>query len=258
MDTPERVDFRFRLAGPGQRAAALAIDVVIQILVVSVGFALALVLSVLPAGSGVGQGAMMLLMFAVYWLYGVFFETLLGGRTPGKWALELRVVKSDGAPARFPDFLLRNLVRVVDLLPVLHIELVSAAIPLPLSGVGFAVMALDPKMRRLGDWVAGTVVVAENRWSMLDSVRIEPPVSEEERRALPARVDLLPEELEVIESFLRRRRQLSNERADELANHFAPALRRRSGIESSSDERVLALAYARATGKDREHHGGPR
>jgi uncharacterized RDD family membrane protein YckC len=254
VDTPERVDFRFRLAGPGQRAAAYAIDLVLQMMIVAAAAIFAALLSVLPAGSEMGMGMVLLVMFITSWLYGAAFETALGGRTPGKWALELRVVKVDGAPARFPDFLLRNLVRAADMLPVLQVNLV----PVYTFGLGVLVMAFDPKMRRLGDWVAGTVVIAENKWSMLESVRIEPPVSEEERRALPPRVDLRPEELEVIEAFLRRRRSLSPERADELASHFAPALRRRTGIEASSDERVLALAYARATGKDRETAGGRR
>ena len=181
---------------------------------------------------------MLLVLFAIQWLYGAFFETLMNGRTPGKAMLELRVVKADGSPARFSDFLLRNLVRAADFLPMAF-------------GVGVVVMALDPRMRRIGDHVAGTVVVAEARRAMLEAVRIHPPVTDDERHALPARVDLRPEEIEVIEAFLRRRRRLNDQRAQELAAQFGPALADRTGIEAESYERVLTLAYARATGRDR-------
>ena len=112
-------------------------------------------------------------------------------------------------------------------------------------------MAIDPKLRRIGDLVAGTVVVAEDRSSVLGGVRIQPPVSEQERQALPPGVVLSNEELQVIEAFLRRRPQLSDDRAEELARLFGPVLAQRSGIDAPTHERVLTLAYARVTGRDR-------
>lgn len=239
VETPERVRFRYRLAGPGQRAAAYTVDLAIQaVILASAGMVVALV-SVLPGIGDLGMGLMLLVVFLVQWLYGVAFETALDGRTPGKMVLELRVVRVDGAPARFPDFLLRNLVRAADFLPFAF-------------GVGVVVMTFDSRLRRLGDWAGGTVVIAENKSAMLGGVRIVPPVSDEERRSMPARIDLRPEEIEVIESFLRRRRTLSDERAEELAQHFGPELSARTGLEARSWERVLTLAYARATGKDRD------
>lgn len=238
VDTPERVRFRYRLAGPGQRAAAWVVDAVLQVVIASmVGLVLALV-AVVPGLDGVGNGLLLLALFALQWLYGVFFEYTLSGRTPGKLLLELRVVRTDGSPARFPDLLLRNLLRTADFLPAFF-------------GVGVLVMLADRRMRRLGDLVGGTVVVAEDKASVLGTVRIDPPVSEEERQAMPARIELRPDELEVLESFLRRRPQLSRELAEELAKWFAPELARRTGLVAASNERILSLAYARATGKDR-------
>lgn len=238
VETPERVWFRYRLAGPAQRAAAWTIDLMAQGVLIALAGAVATGLGVVTGIGEVGMGFVMLALFAVQWLYGAVFETLLDGRTPGKVVLELRVVRLDGAPARFQHFALRNLVRAADFLPTAF-------------GLGVLVMAFDPYFRRMGDWVAGTVVVAENKSAMLDGVRIEPPVTEEERQALPVRVDLRPEELEVIEAFLRRRRLLNDQRAEELATNFGPALSERTGITANSWERVLTLAYARATGRDR-------
>jgi uncharacterized RDD family membrane protein YckC len=239
VETPERVRFRYRLAGPGQRAAAWLVDLMVQISVVGAVAAAVALLSSLPGLDQIGTGLLLLALFALQWLYGAVFETALDGRTPGKLVLGLRVVRVDGAPARFPDFLLRNLVRAADFLPFGF-------------GIGVVVMAFDERLRRLGDWAGGTVVIAENASAMLGGVRIVPPVSEEERRSMPARIDLRPEEIEVIESFLRRRKTLSDERAEELAQHFGPELSARTGLEARSWERVLTLAYARATGKDRD------
>jgi RDD family len=189
--------------------------------------------------AGIGTGVALLAMFVLQWLYGVGFETLFAGQTPGKRVLDLRVVRIDGARARFPDLLLRNLVRAADFLPFAF-------------GVGFLVMVCDARFRRLGDLVAGTVVITELRGKIPEPIVLNPPVSEGERQALPARVDLNPQEIEAIEQFLRRRRSLSGERAEELAEQFAPRLSERTGVVAESAERVLVLAYARATGKDRE------
>lgn len=238
VDTPERVRFRYRLAGPGRRAAAWLIDMIAATVIVLIAVAIISVFASIPGLFNAGMGLVFVVMFAVQWLYGAFFETLLAGRTPGKLALSLRVVREDGSPGQFPDFLLRNLVRAADFMPAFY-------------GLGLASMLLDRKLRRLGDLVGGTVVVLEERGSVLGGVAIDPPVSESERQALPPRVDLSRDEILVIESFLRRRRMLSHERAEELALLFGPKLSERTGITANSWERVLTLAYARATGKDR-------
>lgn len=251
METPERVRFRLQLAGPGRRALAWALDAVLRVAVMVVIIVVMLpffALSDLTSGTGIG--VYLLLLFVVEWLYGAIFESVLGGRTPGKMALSLRVVRVDGSPARIPDILLRNLVRGVDYLPV-WAPFGSDTLSLPLFGVGVFTMFLDPKLRRIGDLVGGTVVVVEDRQGVRDDVAIEPPVTEDERQRLPVQVSLSAEELRILEAFIRRRGRLSPERTEELAQLYGPALSERTGIEADSWERVLVLAYARATGRDR-------
>ncbi len=245
VDTPERVRFRYRLAGPGQRAAAWALDVGVQFLLTLVLAAALTALRLVPGMQGVGAGLLLVGLFALQWLYGAVCETLWSGQTPGKMVLGLRVVRDDGAPARLPDFLLRNLLRAVDALPV-------AFLLLPTFGLAAVVMAADRRQRRLGDVVAGTVVVSEESARVLGTVEVDPPITEEERQALPPGVVLSNQELQVVEAFLRRRRRLSPARAEELARFFAPVLREREQVHAEADSRVLALAYARATGRDRE------
>lgn len=238
VETPERVRFRYRLAGPGRRGLAWLLDGVLRLMFLAAVALVVAALSGTPTLMNVGLGVLSVIVFAVDWLYGAVFETLLGGRTPGKLALSLRVVHEDGSPATFPDYLLRNLLRAVDFVPALF-------------GLGVLVMAIDPRFRRIGDWAAGTVVVVEDKAAVLGRVAVDPPVTEAERRALPPRVDLRRDEIEVIEAFLRRRRYLTATRAEELAAYLGPALAARTGVTAPSWERVLALAYARATGKDR-------
>ena len=74
----------------------------------------------------------------------------------GKIVLNLRVVRTDGGPARMPDLVLRNLLRAADALPPFLL--------FPTFGIGVVTMAFDRRQRRLGDLLAGTVVVASWRW----------------------------------------------------------------------------------------------
>lgn len=237
VHTPERVALTFRLAGPGRRAAAWALDAVVRLVIGAGLFAIATSLGAL-LGFGVGQGAFLLGLFFLWWGYGAGFEWALGGRTPGKYWSGLRVVRHDGSPGKLADFVLRNLLGAADFLPGFF-------------AVGLASMWLDDRYRRLGDLVAGTVVVVEDRSDMLGEVAIVPPVSEDERQALPPRVDLSLEEMRVIEQFVRRLPKLSPERAEELAALFGPSLADRTGVEAPTWTRTLVLAYARATGRER-------
>mgnify|MGYP000126432719 CR=1 FL=1 len=111
VETPERVRFRFRLSGPGRRFVAWFVDLLLRLAIVFVVTMVACFASMtlVEAVQGASMGVVLVVLFVAEWLYGVIFETLLGGRTPGKMLVSLRVVRQDGAPAAFPDFLLRNL-----------------------------------------------------------------------------------------------------------------------------------------------------
>ncbi len=215
------------------------IDLVLIGTVVGVVGALGSLLALVPGMSGiVGMGGM-LAAFFVQWFYGLAFEWWMAGRTPGKRAMGLRVVREDGAAASFQDLFLRNLLRGVDALPIA-------------GAIGALTMWLDPRMRRIGDLAAGTVVVSEDLATMHGPVRVDPPVTEEERQAMPARIPLARHEIALIEELVRRRRQLTEERVEDLAALLGPKLSEQTGLVAPSWRRVLVLAYARATGKDRE------
>ena len=251
VETPERVRFRYQLAGPGRRALAWLVDTVLRALVFATVVAVVSLFS--AAGSFLieaSAGVILVSLFALEWLYGVVFETLLDGRTPGKAALQLRVVRGDGAPVRFADVVLRNLLRAVDYFPIFS-PLGVDSLAYPTFAIAIVVMTLDPRLRRIGDLVAGTVVVVDVHERLRGMAEIDPPVSDRERQELPAAVSLSADELRVLEEYVRRRPSLSAQRSEELAEQIGPMLSERTGVRADSWDRVLVLAYARATGKDR-------
>lgn len=188
--TPEYVAFHFELAGPVSRALAWALDGLV--VVATAGLTVVLVAPLLPPGFATAFGFVS--YFLLEWGYGVALETAWSGQTLGKRALGLRVIQASGVRLTFPQALLRNLVRPVDRLPLLY-------------GVGAVVALLSSRRQRLGDLLAGTVVVVERR------------------RALPASLFAPQAELSALDSpaFRAQVARLSNEEAAVLVS---AALRR--------------------------------
>ncbi len=146
IETPESVRFRYELADVGARALALTIDTLLQYVTIGIGFITYNWLS--PFIDDVRPVLWGLTLFGIHWFYFVAFELAWSGQTPGKRAVGIRVVRAGGYPVTWLAVLARNLVRVVDSLPATY-------------GVALVVSLCDGQRRRLGDLVAGTVVVRE-------------------------------------------------------------------------------------------------
>ncbi len=146
VHTPENVTFEFELASVGSRALAWLIDVIVMAVVILGG---AIVISVaVPVLGGFALALISILVFLVQWWYGALCEWLWAGRTVGKRLVGLRSIDQRGLRIGFVQAVIRNLVRVADLLPGLYL-------------VGGISVLLDPRARRLGDIAAGTVVIKE-------------------------------------------------------------------------------------------------
>jgi uncharacterized RDD family membrane protein YckC len=234
VETPERVRFSFRLAGPAQRAAAYLIDVIVRGAVLMAVWFIAGLFGVI-GGGGVGMGLALLALFVVEWGYYVACERLMNGASIGKRALHLRVVRSDGLPIGFPESLLRNLLRAADFMPFGY-------------ALGVLVAFVDPRFRRLGDLAASTMVVVERRQPVLPAVEIKPAVQARELEAIPLKPPLRQDEIEAIELFLRRASELNVSREQELAELVAPVFARRMQLGYRNAARLLALLYYRARG----------
>ncbi len=156
---PEGVEFSMRIADPLARALAVLIDFGVKImLVIAVGGVLR-VISLLVAD--LAQALSLVIGFAVFVLYPVFFEWQWRGQTPGKRILKLRVVDAHGLNLSFSQIFVRNLLRLADMLPGGYM----------LGGL----FALTTKQgQRLGDIAAGTVVVAQQTINMPDIELLQP------------------------------------------------------------------------------------
>ncbi len=190
VETPEGISLRLRSAGVLPRAAAWLVDFAVRLAVVWV-------FSILFAVLGeAGLGLYLIALFVVFWMYPVLFEVLRDGQTIGKKAMGLRVVNSNGTPVTWIASIVRNLMRTVDMLPVLY-------------GFGFVAGLIDPHSRRLGDMVAGTLVIHVEK--------SQRHVSAPEVPVVYAPVALAADERAAIVAFAERAQQLTPERQQELA-----------------------------------------
>lgn len=220
LETPERVAVALELAGVGARAFAWLIDALLVFLSWMMGFFVYSIWGdLLRQWQGLSALGQFLLVGAVLmsgWGWDVAWELLAGGRTPGKRAMGIRVVRTDGAPVGLAESLARNLLRVVEL-------------PLGYSPAILAV-ALGPRRQRLGDLVAGTLVIRERRY---DLSRYGPSAAERERfaplRGRAAGV-LRAEEFDRLVDFLRRRPELEPAPRARIASRLAAAFAGRAGL----------------------------
>jgi len=214
IDTPEQTPLEYPIAGLGSRFLATLTDTAIQVV---------LAFFVLIVGIVIGFGAavfgklgpqwvaaiVVFLLFLLNFAYFALFEIFWNGQTPGKRYAQVRVIKDDGRPIGSHEAIVRNALRLIDFLPTMY-------------GVGLISIFLSKQSKRLGDFVAGTVVVHENT---LEGVR--PYVETKIDETLPpidvSKVTL--EEVQLIETFLNRRDNLDpavrTTMAMQIANRLA-------------------------------------
>ncbi|HWQ33218.1 MAG TPA: RDD family protein [Blastocatellia bacterium] len=216
IETPEHVELHFALATIGNRFLACAIDHLLQIATLIITYIFFYNLS---AGARSFEGrianriqegnlwiaaALILVVFVIIFGYFVIFETIWSGQTPGKRWLRLRVIRDDGRPINFFASLTRNLLRGADIMPF------------PFYSLGIITVFASERSKRIGDFVAGTVVVKERATEApsFDEV-FESEVIDTAMRRLAAPVEfrgdvrvIEPQEIEVVEAFLRRRGDL--------------------------------------------------
>lgn len=213
LETPEAIDLQLHLAGPFSRMLAYGVDVVLRLIVQLVLFFMVQLVS-----ESVGWGIWMIIMFIMEWFYPVLFEMFNHGRTPGKALLGLRVIQQNGTPLNWTASILRNLLRVVDMLPFAY-------------AFGLISMAVSTRFQRLGDLAAGTLVVYRQTTPpppQLKAAKPEPPPS-----------GLTLADQKALMSFAERHTQLTRERQYELANHLAPVL----GVQDDEAvQRILGIS----------------
>ena len=201
--TPESVELEFILAGIGSRAWALLIDYHVLGLSLAVLFVLwvTLVTQLLELSNNKDiflwlYAILLIINYFIYTGYFVFFETLWQGQTPGKRLAKIRVIREDGRPVGLQQAALRALLRPVD----------------DTLFLGAFLILLNPKEKRLGDMLAGTLVI-----------QTQPPASKKATLSLSERsqslafelleigdfTQMLPDDFAIIREYLQRREQMT-------------------------------------------------
>ena len=241
IETPEHVVFEYELAGPASRVVAALVDALL------VGFAmLGLFIAVVTVVTGdlafsgpwaIALGAVA--AFALLFGYPIFFEIWWKGQTPGKRSVGIRVIQEGGYALSPAVVVVRNLMRIVDFLPGAYV-------------LGLAVMILHPRSQRVGDLVAGTLVIRERA-----SAAAKPPPFARRAPATPAGaeevvaelrragVHALPlERVRLIEDFLERRGSMTPDARRRLAGELVKGLRGSLALPAMEPERLLQCVLA--------------
>jgi uncharacterized RDD family membrane protein YckC len=213
IETPERVPLHFALASIGNRFLACAIDHAIQVLtLLLMGLAFFLIANLGSLSASVSEApkwvyaVLIVVLFIIFSSYFALFEWAWNGQTPGKRWLKLRVIRQDGRPVTFWEAAVRNLLRTLDMMPA------------PFYSIGLISVFASYIDQRIGDMVAGTVVVRERQaeapaFAQVFASRITDPALQRAFVPVPFTADLHPvteEEMGVVETFLRRRWDLAD------------------------------------------------
>jgi uncharacterized RDD family membrane protein YckC len=267
IETPEQVELRFPVAGIGSRFLAVFTDSIIQFVAIIVTILLAVVVgsAALHSGGALGNAltkprsdtaqkwfaaVIILFYFLRYGGYVSLFEAFWNGQTPGKRLLKIRVIKDSGRQITFFEALARNLLRVVDSQPVYLIGVIT--------------MLCNKQQKRLGDFVAGTIVVHErldeqpllaHNSRTFTAALYTPQFEESSRPQRPGQVPLAADavarlqmqDLNIIDAFLARALDLDMSTREEMAAKIAVriAAKMQTAIpEGTNPERFLeAVAF---------------
>jgi uncharacterized RDD family membrane protein YckC len=213
-ETPEGIAIVIRPAGFAVRCTAFLIDVFIRF------FILSSLATVLGVAGHFATGAMFIILFVVNWLYPVIFELTPLAASPGKYMLGLQVMMANGLPITPAGCLTRNLMRAVDMLPLMY-------------AFAIVTMLLRHDARRLGDLAGGTVVVFRHEAAVAGAFGRGDP--------MPPPVALSPRQQAAIAAFAWRVDRLTLERAEEIAALAGSAAPLRSA-NSSMTARLVGIA----------------
>lgn len=211
--TGEAVAIRYELAGLGSRFLAVLIDLLAQsaiavVAIVAASLTFTGASAVVPSRGAFAWGLALIVIFFFLLFFGWFiiFEAWWSGRTPGKRALGLRVVRDGGFPLDLGSAVIRNLVRIVEV--ALGFYALSAISAL-----------LSKENKRLGDYAAGTIVVREHAAAAPDLDAYL------DRNAALPKTGLHEDDRVLIERFLARRATLEPSARLRLASRIAGKVR---------------------------------
>lgn len=242
--TPEHVMLRFQTAGLGSRATAMLIDTGILLLVnLTVFILFGIVLFgneddfFLDSGN-YALAIVLLVIFVVNFGYYWLQEAFWGGQTVGKRLVGIRVIRDNGQPATFVSSTIRNLFRIIDAMPTGYF-------------LGALVCFFHPRDKRIGDMVAGTIVVVESgqRSALFQKKRDKQPNGFDLNHALLVlderqKQAITREDWQLLSSFISRLTSLSHAKKYELGNQIASIMRKKLELvdeQNTKEDPILFL-----------------
>ncbi len=233
IQTPEGVNFSLPVASPVIRCLALLLDVFFISALSSTIVKFISLLSIL--NHDLVTAVMIILYFIISIGYGIAMEWFWNGQSIGKKVFKLKVVDEEGLRLQFSQIVIRNLLRFVDSLPALYL-------------IGGVTSIFNSKYQRIGDIVAGTVVMRIIKISEPDLDQLSPIKfnSLKEQPVVCSKIHkhVSPREASIALNALVRRREIEpDERVvlfKELANHFLKTLPFTKEVaETISDEQYI-------------------
>ena len=251
IEAPEKIVFTFRFAEQGARIGAFLIDMLIQFAVVLFLYLLlykALNQNVFSSESFsesfglLTAGFFYMGIFFLQWFYFLLFEAFWNGRTPGKWAMKIRVMKENGEPLDFQCLLLRNFMRAVDGFPALYF-------------LGGIVSLIDKKNRRIGDILSGTIVVyEEKKKNNIPDTSVPFIIMELDQKVvheITAKNSLNEKDLYVIRRYFNEREKIPPNRRESVTRKLCDEVKNKLMLEEKDissllfdDEKFLITVYS--------------
>lgn len=252
IETPEKIKFSYHIAEIGTRIAAYFIDEIIQILIMGFILLVLVICGISVRGFNqltfVAATFFMIMLFLIRWFYFVVFEIIMEGQSPGKKMARIRVIKTSGDSLDLETIVVRNFLRFVDGFPILPF-------------IGGFVAFIDSHSRRLGDILAGTIVVDEIQYNLVVpdfAVRFSHPVHGEEvgavaahavaaqdavvaKQAVAAKQRLTENELYIIRRFLNEYYRLPAAKQIKVAGDLAAQVRARLDLQEPVGDPLLFL-----------------
>lgn len=211
VQTAQNVNIGYETAGVGDRILAFLIDIVIM---VAYGFTMIWILS----QSGIESTAVMIATYLPIFFYHLILEVAFNGQSLGKMALEIRVIKKDGAKPTLGGYILRWIARIVD-------------IALSSGGVAILIIVLGGEGQRLGDMAAGTTVVKLRKRIVVKSHEILANLDDDHKVTFSEVLQLKESDIKLIQEALKMRRKLAkNEPVIAITNRIKDILKVQSDM----------------------------
>lgn len=261
VETPERIAFQYQVVGPFRRLLAYCLDILIVGMAfigccVAIMLTFMLVAYLVPQVTGDFFGQLMMSSMGViaiiaalsFWFYGAVCETLRNGQTFGKQIANIRVLSTDGSAIDGVQAMVRNLFRFLDIMPFMPatiffvFDYFEDAYQLPLFLAGLICMVLSKRFQRIGDLVAGTMVVLVERDWAPELTSFSDPRVAKLAEMIPNDFVVSPSMAKALAGFVEATERLGPDHSNEIAARLATPLKKKFGFPNDIDPTLLLCA----------------